>query len=105
MGEDADQVRLGGDLDRVQLALDRLHRDHPDEAAEPVDDRGADQHRLRHAVADQRHEPRPVHRAALERLGEGLAIFAEILDPDAAMAHEQPPRGLVGELDLAVGRR
>ena len=46
--------RLGGDLDRVQLALDRLHRDHPDQPAEPVHDRGADQHRLRHAVGEQR---------------------------------------------------
>ena len=102
VGEHADEVALRGDLDRVQFALDRLHRDDPDEAAEPVDDRGADQHRLRHAVADQRHQPRPADGAALERVGEGVAIFAEVLDPDAAVAHQQAPRRLVGELDLAV---
>ena len=101
MGEDADEVALRGDLDRVQLALDRLDRDDADEAAEPVHHRGADQHRLRNAVAEQRHQPRPVDRAALERLGEGVAIFAEILDPDAAVPHQQPPRRLVGQLDLA----
>ena len=103
MGEDANQVALRGDLDRVQLALDRLHRDHADKPAEPVHDGGADQHRLRNAVAEQRHQPRPVDRAALERLGEGVAIFAEVLDADAAVPHQQPPRRLVGELDLAGG--
>ena len=105
VGEHPDQVGLGGDLDRVQFALDRLHRDHPDQAAEPVHDRGADQHGLRHAVAEQRHQPRPVDRAALQRRGEGVAIFAEILDPDALVADQQAAGGLVGELDLAVGRR
>ena len=102
VGEDADQVRLGGDLDRVQLALDRLDRDDPDQAAEPVDDRGADQHGLRHAVAEQGHEPRPADRAALQRMREGVAIFAEILDPHALVADQEAARGLVGELDLAV---
>ena len=37
-----------------------------------------------------------------QRIGEGVAIFAEILDPDALVADEQPPRRLVGELDLAL---
>ncbi len=68
-----------------------------------MDDRGADQHGLRHAVGEQRHEPGPVDAPPFERLGEGLAIFAEIVDPDTLVADQQPPRRLVGELHPAVG--
>src|SRR4051812_21726034 len=41
-------------------------------------------------------------RVGLERLGEGVAIFAEVGGTDAVVADEQPPRRLVGKLNAAL---
>ena len=102
VGEHADQVALRGDLDRVELALDRLHPDRADHPAQPMDHRDAHHHRLRHRVERDRHEPRLARLEIAQRGGERVAIFGEILDPHALVAQQQPARGLVGELDPAA---
>ena len=102
MGEDPDEVALRGDLDGVELALDRLHGHDVNHAAETVDGGGAHHRRLRKLVEHQRDEARLADRLVAQGGGEGLAVNPEILDPDAMVADEQAPGRLGGKLHPPV---
>ena len=100
--EDPHDVALRRQLDRIELALDRLDGDDPHRSAEPVNDRRAHHRRLRYRVERDRHQLGAVDAHLHQGLGEGIAIFAEIVDPHALMADQHPPRGLVGQLHTAL---
>ncbi len=101
MGEHPDEIALRRDFDGVELALDRLHRHRLHRSEKAVHQRGANDRRLRHAVDHDRHQAWTARRVLVEAGRESVAIFAEIVDPDAIVPRQETAGGLVGEIDPA----